>query len=209
MKTETPLMRYDIINTLAEKINAKTYLEIGVQSRSNCFNKINVETKVCVDPDINSNPDWCMTSDEFFENSKDNYDIIFIDGLHYADQVYKDILNSLDHLSENGFIVCHDMNPTKYEEQLIPRQTKRWNGDCWKALVKLRAETNNLTIFTIDTDEGIGVISKNKNGLFTYLQDRRQLLSYISNLSYEDLRLNRTEFLNLITTEDFLKEYEN
>ena len=36
-----------------------------------------------------------MTSDEFFKQNEDTYDVIFIDGLHTSDAVYRDINNSL------------------------------------------------------------------------------------------------------------------
>jgi hypothetical protein len=34
---------------------------------------------------------------------------------NHADQVSKDIENSLNHLHHNGFIVMHDCNPVSYE----------------------------------------------------------------------------------------------
>ena len=48
------------------------------------------------------------TSDEFFSNNKEKYDIIYIDGWHEAPQVYKDINNSWNCLNENGIIICDD-----------------------------------------------------------------------------------------------------
>ena len=63
-----------------------------------------------------------MTSDEFFEQNKEKFDIVFIDGLHHSEQVYKDILNSLNILNEDGTIICHDMNPTEEFRQIVPRK---------------------------------------------------------------------------------------
>ena len=39
------------------------------------------------------------------------FDVIFIDGLHLADQVEKDIDNALKFIKEDGFIILHDVNP--------------------------------------------------------------------------------------------------
>ena len=120
--------RTNIINHLAHKISAKKYLEIGVRKHSENFDKINIEYKVGVDPCFEAfdrEPTFKLTSDDFFAKNKETFDIIFIDGLHEAKQVELDILNSLQILSEGGFIVCHDMNPTTYERQLLKENPKR------------------------------------------------------------------------------------
>ena len=39
------------------------------------------------------------------------YDLVFVDGLHIADQVERDIVNSLAALAPGGMVVLHDCNP--------------------------------------------------------------------------------------------------
>ena len=48
------------------------------------------------------------TSDEFFKNNKEDFDIIYIDGDHEAPQVYRDLHNSWNSLNINGMIICDD-----------------------------------------------------------------------------------------------------
>ena len=36
-----------------------------------------------------------MTSDTFFKNNKDKFDVIFLDGLHTYEQTIKDINNAI------------------------------------------------------------------------------------------------------------------
>ena len=48
------------------------------------------------------------TSDKFFEINREKFDLIYIDGSHEAQQVYKDISNSWACLNHNGIIVCDD-----------------------------------------------------------------------------------------------------
>jgi len=48
------------------------------------------------------------TSDKFFKNNSQKFDVIYIDGWHEANQVYKDINNSWDYLNVNGIIICDD-----------------------------------------------------------------------------------------------------
>ncbi len=49
------------------------------------------------------------TSDKFFANiSNDVYDLIYIDGSHHADNVYKDAENSYSKLKKGGIIIFDD-----------------------------------------------------------------------------------------------------
>ena len=65
------LNRADMINMIAQKIDAKHYLEIGVQT-GKTFRAVNVANKVGVDPD----PHWqdqthIMGSDQYFDQPKE------------------------------------------------------------------------------------------------------------------------------------------
>ena len=80
------------------------------------IDKINIKYKVGVDPCLEAHdrePTFKLTSDDFFAKNKETFDIIFIDGLHESEQVERDINNSLLCLNQGGYIVCHDINPTK------------------------------------------------------------------------------------------------
>lgn len=191
------MIRTDIINKLASKINAQTYLEIGVRDHHLNFDKINIANKISVDPYVHDRePSYKMTSDDFFKQNKDTFDIIFIDGLHESEYVERDINNSLKVLNDNGFIICHDMNPTSKEMQIVPPIQNQWTGDCWKAWVKTRSLNPNVKMFVVNTDWGCGVIQKGSQQLL----DTKGL-----ELTYENLNSNREEWLNLITVDDFLK----
>lgn len=186
------MTRTDIINHLIEKIDAKSYLEIGVREPEGNYNKIVCENKVAVDPVPLGQGIIALTSDAFFKQNTETFDIIFIDGLHVADQVERDIINSLAVLNPGGYIVCHDMNPTEELMQMVPIQTNgAWTGDCWKAWVKLRSEREDLSMFVLDTDYGVGVIKKGEQEVIS--------LDGLK-LTYSNLVANRTEWLNLINS---------
>jgi len=182
------MKRWDIINHLIEKSNYKSYLEIGVQG-GECFSKVMCDNKIGVDHDHRSKANVFTTSDEFFRNNTQKFDIIFIDGLHESPQVYRDILNSLDVLYDGGCIICHDMLPISEEMQRVPRVSPAWTGDCWKAWIRLRDERKDLDMFVIDIDYGIGLIKK-KN--------------ITQELTYSDFQENKKLLMNIITVEDFL-----
>lgn len=147
--------RFDIINHLIKKYDYKTYLEIGTED-GNCFTKISIDYKECVDPVQKYNGlTHRMTSDEFFKQNNKTFDIIFVDGLHTEEQCSVDIANSLKCLNENGTIVVHDCLPHCEEYTQL-----RWNGTVFKSIIDLRYNNPNLNIYVVDTDCGCGVIRR-------------------------------------------------
>ena len=188
------MKRSKIINMYIEKYDYKSYLEIGISNGKN-FKSINCDSKIGVDPCayFKSRDILEKTSDEFFANNKLKFDIIFIDGLHHSGQVYRDIKNSLNVLNDGGAIICHDMNPTREEIQIVPRISRTWTGDCWKAWVLLRSERKDLEMFVVDTDYGCGIIRTGE----------QELIELNDKLTYENLDANRKEWLNLISIENF------
>jgi len=186
------MKRTTLINHIVRKTRAKSYLEIGVWNGLN-FQEISCRYKIGVDPDPESPATLKITSDDFFAQNKEKFDIVFIDGLHHADQVEKDILNALTVLNEGGTIICHDMNPAEEAHQVTPFNGGIWNGDCWKAFVKLRQERTDLVMFTVDTDYGCAIIKKGS-------QDP---LIVDEEINYANFNKNRKSWLNLISVTDF------
>lgn len=166
-------MRWDIINRITDIYGAKSYLEIGIGTKENLY-KIKCQKKIGVDPLKSLRPDRCCTSDEFFRDNTEKFDIIFIDGLHHKAQVIKDIENALKALTENGTIVVHDCNPTSEAMQAVPRIQGEWTGDVWKAWQYIRAKYDNLSMCVLDTDYGVGVIRKGKQPAFTEIAETYQ-----------------------------------
>jgi hypothetical protein len=199
--------RYDLINYIINKYGFKDYLEIGV-ANGDCIKKIKATNKDGVDPVVESTVtcqeiNYKMNSNEFFELteiSNKKYDVIFIDGLHHSEQVDIDIKNALQHLNDGGFIFLHDCNPCSFESQLIPRQTVAWNGDVWKSIVKLRHLDINLNISVVNTDFGVGVISKGKN---TPIDG----FTLKESLNWDVFVNNRKYFLNLLEIDEFFDKY--
>jgi hypothetical protein len=121
------------------------------------------------------------------------FDLIFIDGLHTAEQVKKDFENALKILSPDGFIVLHDCNPEKEEHTIVPRPTERghWNGDVWKFAVAMYYPK-----VTVDIDNGCMVFCNNID-----------LFPYSSRAVTEDWNIfneNRKYLLNLISWDEFV-----
>ncbi len=140
------------------------------------------------------------TSDQFFFDNNEKFDCIFIDGLHYYNQVKKDILNSINILNTGGIILLHDCLPNNHYEQAVPRCQITWNGDVWKAIVECRTN-KDIDTYTCYADHGIGVILKkeNKNILNVNFKD-------FSKLKFEDYFYNYKKYMNIIEFDDLLKK---
>lgn len=197
--------RTQIIQLLIDKLKAKNYLEIGMGPGVN-FSNIRCENKISVDPTPTVPVTFTLTSDDFFKQNNKKFDVIFIDGLHWCGQVYKDIINSLSVLNEHGFIICHDMNPhTELMQRYpipdgVPGFTGEWTGDCWKAWIKLKTERNDLNMRVVDTDYGCGIISRGSQEILETLPIQTDPY----NLTYDIFHLNKKKLLNLITVEEFV-----
>jgi hypothetical protein len=183
---------------LIKKYEYKSYLEVGTQDPTSNFDKIEVENKVSIDPFPRGRVTFVGTSDEYFESITDDvkYDIIFIDGLHHSDQVLKDIENSLNHLSENGTIVCHDCLPTTEKMQERDDHGGEWTGDVWKAIAELRVESIDLDIRVVNTDYGCGIIRRGTNIPYETTDNYK---------SYYHYSMNKGRMLNVISPEQFIQ----
>lgn len=194
------MQRYEVINTLIKRHGYRSYLELGTQGDV-CLSHVECEYKVGVDPDPvhhdkeNSDAFYEMDSDTFFVQNDEEFDIIFVDGLHEDFQVRRDIRNALKCISKEGAIVVHDCNPQKEINQMYPMpHIGTWNGTVWRAWVVYRRRPR-LKMYVVDTDEGCGVI-----------MDGRQEPLRPKQITFDEFKENRKEWLNLISVEEFLNE---
>lgn len=148
-----------------------------------------------------------MESDFFFEKhgyelAKNGIDFSFVDGLHTYAQSLRDTLNCLKYLNHGGAVLLHDCNPTSEiaarptdclaELKKDPAYQGAWNGDVWKTIAFLRSTRNDLRVFVLDADFGVGVVVKGKpEGRLSYSAEQ------IAAMRYEDLAARREEILNL------------
>jgi hypothetical protein len=230
-RTANRMDRIGALQSIIDRLHARTYLEIGVAS-GDCFLPLRARRKIAVDPvfDITRekklkwmarNPYnvtaryYQIPSDHFFDNVglTHRLDVVFIDGLHTYAQSRRDVENSLSRLSQGGVIVMHDCNPPSavaatplgsYDYAALSRHpdwTGEWCGDVWKTICYLRACRNDLKVFVLDCDLGLGIVTRgaNRNRLDLTAEELRQL-------TYDDLAKNRVKLLDL-KVEDRLFEF--
>jgi hypothetical protein len=159
-----------LINTIFSIKNfpETRYLEIGVE-RGFTFEDVNARSKVGVDPKFKFNKRLKPRRVKLFETDSNYYfahlarsnqfDIVFLDGLHTAAQTYEDLRNALGHVHERTVIIIDDTVPCD-EFSAIPNQQEShvlrtlankvgdgsWHGDVFKVVLAL----NKLTEFPIE-----------------------------------------------------------
>ena len=150
------------LNFLADQLaSATTYLEIGTY-RGHTLAQVKIPFKWGVDPearfDQGSLPAGVRfsksTSDDFFAvlSRTVRFDLVFLDGLHEARQVYRDLRNVLLHCHDSSLILVDDVIPdsdlTAHPDEATARQLKtqagirsgRWHGDVWKLVPLLHEQ---------------------------------------------------------------------
>ncbi len=145
-----------------------------------------------------------MTSDDFFAKEAPalyegrQLDICLVDGMHEYDYALRDVENALKYLRKDGVIVMHDCNPETEEANVRFEAWKQrgyhgfWNGDVWKTILHLRSLRDDINVFVLNCDHGLGVVTfgKPENKLnFTEAE--------IRSFTYSDLEKNRQQWLNL------------
>ena len=196
-----PVKRYDIIQWFIDYLGAKTYLEIGIRY-GETFNVIQCEKKIGVDLSIPEEMNMKgilhrMSSDEYFENHAQKFDVAFIDGNHTFEQSLRDAENCLRYMNPNGAIILHDCNPTKLE-QATPEYigaSPDWCGEVWKTIVTLRTRPE-LSVLVFDVDYGVGMVMRKGQETLNFSHEE------IESMTYKDLSRNRKKFLNLIECDD-------
>jgi tetratricopeptide (TPR) repeat protein len=186
-----PTTRYDVINRVLEKIGSDRYLEIGVGS-GETMRRVRASFKVGVDP--SPHPDgtrattesFALASDAFFArgDAVGRFGAAFVDGLHHADQVYRDIENAC---RVSDVVVVHNASPPTEAMQVVPYRGGNWTGDVWKAVARVRAEGQH-AVRTIDADYGVAVV----------VPDRGEEVPELPREAWADLAAHRAELLGLV-----------
>ncbi|MFC6643276.1 MULTISPECIES: class I SAM-dependent methyltransferase [Sulfitobacter] len=146
--------RIALINYITARIPNCAYLEIGCDLNQ-LFDSIPLADKTGVDPARGGT--HRQTSDEFFASNTKKFDVIWIDGLHEYTQVHRDIVHSIAALKPGGFIALHDMLPTSWLFEHMPRISGRWNGDVWKVAPELMV-TEGIDFKIVQIDHGCGIL---------------------------------------------------
>jgi glycosyltransferase involved in cell wall biosynthesis len=150
--------RAEVINHYLTRIQGNIrYVEIGVEYGTT-FKSISAFDKTAVDPDPKfsidpnrSSEHMCpLTSDDFFASEHvGSPNAIFVDGMHQAEYVLRDIKNAYNAMMPGGgWLFVDDVLPKTRSEQLkvpgkhfyengILKYGEPWTGDVWKVIYYL------------------------------------------------------------------------
>lgn len=171
--------RAEVIQGILSLFDKPNYLEIGV-SKGETFFAINAHHKVAVDPkfgfdavkarlDLDNSHFYEVTSDEYFgsiANDGTKFDVIFVDGMHTAEQTLRDINNSIFHLNEGGVLIIDDTRPPSFLASISNLATFKkvkeftrssdnsWMGDVFRVVFFIDTFFQQLTYRTVIDNHG-------------------------------------------------------
>jgi hypothetical protein len=201
------------LNHLVRQLQLNRYLEVGL-GNGGTFDGVRAKFKVGVDPHP-WNPEvrhldnvQICTSDEYFRQHWDRglkYDLILLDGLHTADQTYRDFVNSLHFAHEKTVWVIDDVVPNdvysanpdsveaiKQRRAATGSEDCSWHGDVYKVVWMIRTFHPNMTLLTFWPKQPqalvyFGAPTSAQPVMNTTLKD-------IAALTYEDTVARRSDY---------------
>lgn len=88
------------------------YLELGI-ANFETWNNVTCDLKIGVDlnPNVSGERILNCSTNDFFDQNTEVFDLVFIDACHEKSHVKQDFINSESHTKEDGIIIMHDVYP--------------------------------------------------------------------------------------------------
>ena len=142
------------------------------------------------------------------------FDLVFVDGLHRAEQVLRDAQQAIEALRPGGIVVLHDASPRTQQEASYPMPPGwplAWNGDGWRAVLALRTRSD-IDVAVGDFDHGCAVIRTRPNSdpLSTTMAEvdtvpvESDRMRSPSQMSWAKFDANRRQLLRLMSPDALL-----
>ncbi len=209
-----PISRNRIVQAVLNLFDEPAYLEIGV-NKGMTFNALTAKTKVAVDPkflfdtkavsqEVPGTSFHETTSDDYFGNiaTRDTaFDVIYLDGLHTAEQTIRDLINAISFLKPNGVIIIDDVFPSSYVASLPNRRETRlirqasgdtagaWMGDVYRLVFFVETFCQQFSYCTVNNNHGQLVMWREPRGS---VPDRT--LAQVGEKAYKDMFLEKESF---------------
>lgn len=204
--------RWEVVQSLVDLFDEPRYVEVGV-NKGNTFRHISAAFKVAVDPNFLF--DWegekrkhgpsteyhQVTSDVYFGSIVDadqQFDVIYLDGLHTFEQTLRDLTNALAHLAPNGVILIDDVRPPTYHASLpdhshylkvrshVKDPKAAWMGDVYRLIWFIDTFYQSLSYATVSNNHGQAVVWRERRAAVT-----ERSAADVATLPFESVVLSR------------------
>jgi hypothetical protein len=225
---DAPVLRRDVVQACLDLFEKPRYLEIGVW-KGKTFFPVKAGAKVAVDPTFAFDvPEMAkrhadcefhqVTSDGYFAKAdpSEKFQVIYLDGLHTAEQTLRDLLNAVYFISTDGIIIIDDVYPTSYHSalpdnrnaQVVKRamksEDKNWMGDVYKLTFFIDTFMQQLSYRMVANNHGQLVIWKK-----TRPEVRQRSLEQVARAGFETIfveheaqqRANLEDIIKIIRAE--------
>jgi hypothetical protein len=177
------------------------------------FHAVHADRKVAVDPQFRfAQPQPAprgtayheVASDEYFGriiNERDEFNVIYLDGLHTFEQTLRDLLNAIAHLAPGGVIVVDDILPSTFYAatpdydafdqlwRLTGQGDASWMGDVFKLLFFVQSLP--FSFATVADNHGQLVLWRSRRPAGSIVP--RRIAAFLE-MGYPDVLLHRNEF---------------
>lgn len=205
---------YIALNYIQKKLKPKTYLEIGVEDGYSINLTLPQTIAIGVDPYPSGHYDqnvkiFKMESDKFFKDKNniknavgdENFDLIFIDGMHLYENALKDFINSEKYANKSSIIILHDTIPLSKSTSARKSLGKGipWTGDVYKIVPALKKYRPDLKIQTfVVAPSGLCFITNLDPKSTTLSKNYNKIYNEFKNLTYEDFVNNEEKNIDFI-----------
>jgi hypothetical protein len=190
----------DVLARLHQRLEPRTYLEIGVETGATLALALPTTKVAGVDPvaariTVPPRPGaklFQLESDEFFaRESKESVfdgadvDLTFIDGMHWFEFALRDFANAERWASPGGTILIHDCLAVAEPCARRERVSQFWVGDTWKVLEALLDFRPDLRISVIAAPpSGIVVVRGLAPGSTVLVDSMKEIVARYQDLDY-------------------------
>lgn len=151
----------EIIKAIVKRTQCKKYLELGIYDATTISEIAKIVDYAvgvdCLDLRKYYNFNFIQSStDDFFKNNTETFDIIFIDADHTFDSVKKDFENALNILNKHGIIFLHDTDPMN-----IMLTQPGYCNNCYKIVKYIRENHKELDLINLPISEaGLTIVNR-------------------------------------------------
>ncbi len=168
--------KFELINRIIEHKQHSSYLELGLGESRETYDRIKCPSRTGIDNNSLTRPDFLGTTDDFFKQNTQTFDVIYIDANHEYSQVNKDFQNAAEVLNPDGIIFMHDVGPENLENT---KQTA--SGTAYISFIEIRGNPHfNAFSYIFPSNVVLGIVKKEANrNILVY--DRKDFDFYFNN----------------------------